>query len=79
MSSFELGFTFDIGKKNALYAALFLEYGYGTILDQEKNQSYVGYNPTSASDRKANGLYSTQQNAKITPVAFGLTLGWNFK
>lgn len=79
MSSFELGFTFDIGKKNALYAAVFLEYGYGTILDQEKNQSYVGYNPRSASDRKANGLYSTEQNAKITPVAFGLTLGWNFK
>ncbi|WP_413999385.1 hypothetical protein ACMDB5_02180 [Flavobacterium sp. W1B] len=79
MSSFELGFTFDIGKKNALYAAMFLENGYGTILDQEKKQSYVGYNPTSTTDRKANGLYSIEQNAKITPVAFGLTLGWNFK
>ena len=79
MSSFELGFTFDIGKKNALYAAMFLENGYGTILCQEKNQSYIGYNPTSATDRKANGLYSTEQNAAITPVAFGLTLGWNFK
>lgn len=79
MSSFELGFTFDIGKKNALYAAMFLENGYGTILDQEKKKSYVGYNPISTTDRKANGLYSTEQNAKITPVAFGLTLGWNFK
>jgi len=79
MSSFEFGFTFDIGKKNALYAAMFLENGYGTILDQNKNQSYVGYNPASTADRKANGLYSTEQNAKITPAAFGLTLGWNFK
>jgi len=79
MSSFELGFTFDIGKKNALYAAMFLEKGNGTILDQEKNQSYVGYNPASTTDRKANGLYSTEQNAEIRPVAFGLTLGWNFK
>ncbi|WP_164515299.1 outer membrane beta-barrel protein [Flavobacterium ustbae] len=78
MSSFELGFTFDMGKKNALYTAMFLEKGYGTILDQDKNQSYVGFNPMSTTDRKANGLYSTQQNAKITPVAFGLTLGWNF-
>lgn len=79
MSFFEFGFTFDIGKKNALYVAMFLENGYGTILDQEKKQSYVGYNPRSATDRKANGLYSTEQNNKITPVAFGLTLGWNFK
>lgn len=79
MSSFELGFTFDIGEKNALYTAMFLEKGYGTILDQNNNQSYVGFNPLSTADRKANGLYSTQQNAEITPVAFGLTIAWNFK
>jgi len=79
MSSFELGFTFDMNDKNALYAALFLENGYGSILDQNKDESYIGYNPTSASERKANGLYSTDKNAKIQPVAFGVTLGWNFK
>jgi hypothetical protein len=79
MSFFELGFTFDMTKKNALYVAMFFEKGSGTILDQKNNQSYVGFNPTSTNDRKANGLYSTEQNAKITPVAFGLTLGWNFK
>lgn len=79
MSSFELGFTFDIGAKSALYAAMFLENGYGSILDQDKNESYIGYNATTVSDRKANGLYSTDKDVKITPVAFGLTLGWNFK
>lgn len=79
MSSFELGFTFDMGKKSSLYAAMFLENGYGTILDQNKNESYIGYNPASIADRKANGLYSTDKNAEIKPVAFGLTLGWNFK
>lgn len=79
MSMFELGFTFNMGEKNALYAAMFLENGYGSILDQEKNESYIGYNPTSVVDRKANGLYSTDKNAKIRPVAFGITLGWNFK
>lgn len=79
MSSFEFGFTFDIGKKNALYAAMFVENGYGTILDQKKEQSYVGYNPASTTDRKSNGLYSTEKNAEIKPAAFGLTLGWNFK
>ncbi|MBW1654572.1 hypothetical protein [Flavobacterium quisquiliarum] len=79
MSSFEFGFTFDIVKKNSLYVAMFLEKGHGTILDQKNNQSYVGFNPTSTNDRKVNGLYSTEQNAKITPAAFGLTLGWNFK
>lgn len=79
MSMFELGFTFDMGAKNALYAAMFLENGYGSILDQDKDESYIGYSPTSVQDRKANGLYSTDKNAKIRPVAFGVTLAWNFK
>ncbi|MBF2709304.1 outer membrane beta-barrel protein [Flavobacterium soyangense] len=79
MSMFELGFTFDMGKKNALYAAMFLENGYGSILDQDRDESYIGYNPTSVTDREANGLYSTDKNAKIRPVAFGVTLGWDFK
>ena len=79
MSMFELGFTFDMGAKNALYVAMFLENGYGSILDQGKDESYIGYNPTSVADRKANGLYSTDENAKIRPVAFGVTLAWNFK
>lgn len=79
MSMFELGFTFDMGTKNSLYAAMFLESGYGTILDQKNNESYIGYNPTSVSDRKANGLYSTDKDSETRPVAFGLTLGWNFK
>jgi hypothetical protein len=78
-SSFELGFTFEMGKNNALYTAMFLENSYGTILDQNENESYIGYNSSSVSNRKANGLYSIDKNAKIQPVAFGLTLGWNFK
>lgn len=79
MSSFEVGFTFDIGKKNSLYTALFLERGFGTILNHDSDESYIGYNPTSSTDRKLNGLYSTDKNAKINPLAAGLTLGWNFK
>jgi hypothetical protein len=79
MSTFELGFTFEMGEKNALYAAMFLDSGYGTILDQKQNESYLSYNPTSSTDRKANGLYSTDKDATIKPVAFGLTLGWNFE
>ncbi|TDE28223.1 hypothetical protein E0I61_11855 [Flavobacterium ranwuense] len=79
MSMFELGFTFDMGVNNALYAAMFLENGYGSILDLDNDESYIGYNPTSVVERKANGLYSTDKNAKIQPVAFGITLGWNFK
>lgn len=79
MSSFELGFTFDMGSKHSLYAAMFFENGYGTILNQNKNESYIGYNPTSVSDRAANGLYSTDKDAEIKPIAFGVTLGWNFK
>ena len=79
MSTFELGFTFKMGEKNALYAAMFLDTGYGTILDQKQNESYLGYNPTSVTNRKANGLYSTDKDATIKPVAFGLTLGLNFQ
>jgi hypothetical protein len=79
MSTFELGFTFDMGVKNALYTAMFLDTGYGSIIDQKQNESYIGYNPTAVTGRKANGLYSTDKDATIKPVAFGLTLGWNFK
>jgi hypothetical protein len=79
MSTFELGFTFQMGEKSALYAAMFLDSGYGTILDQKQNESYLSYNPISVTDRKANGLYSTDKDATVKPVAFGLTLGWNFK
>ena len=79
MSTFELGFTFQMGEKSALYAAMFLDSGYGTILDQKQNESYLSYNPTSSTDRKANGLYSTDKDATIKPVAFGLTVGWNFE
>jgi hypothetical protein len=79
MSTFELGFTFQMGAKNALYTAMFLDTGYGTILDQEQNESYIGYNPTSVTDRNANGLYSIDKDATINTVSFGLTLGWNFK
>lgn len=78
MSSFELGFTFKMSEKNALYAAMFLENSYGSILNQERNESYVGYDPTSVSNRQPNGLYSTDKNATINPVSFGLTLGLNF-
>jgi hypothetical protein len=79
MSTFELGFTFEMGEKSAFYAAMFLDSGYGSILNQKRNESYLGYNSTSSTDRKANGLYSTDKDATIKPVAFGLTLGWNFK
>jgi len=79
MSMFEMGFTFDTGKKNALYVAMFFEKGCGSILGHDKEESYIGYNPSSVRERKANGLYSTHKNADIRPVAFGLTLGWVFK
>jgi hypothetical protein len=79
MSTFELGFTFEMGEKSALYAAMFLDSGYGTILDQKGNESYLGYNPSSSTDRDVNGLYSTDKDATVKPVAFGLTLGLNFK
>jgi hypothetical protein len=79
MSTFELGFTFQISKKNALYAAMFLDSGYGSVIDQKQNESYISYNPTSVTDRKANGVYSMDKDATINPVAFGLTLGLNFQ
>ena len=79
MSTFELGFTFDMGAKHSLYTAMFLDTGYGTVLDQKQDESFIGYNPAGITNRKANGLYSTDKDATIKPVAFGLTLGVNFK
>ena len=79
MSTFELGFTFEMGTKHSLYTAMFLDTGYGTIIDQNQDESFIGYNPTGVTNRKANGLYSTDKDATIKPVAFGLTLGLNFR
>lgn len=79
MSSFELGFTFEMGQKNALYAAMFFENSYGSILDQKQSESYIAYNQASVAGREVNGLYSIDKNAEIRPVSFGLTLGWNFR
>ena len=79
MSTFELGFTFNLSENNALYTAMFLDSGYGSILDQKQTESFIGYNPSAVSNRKANGLYSTDKNASVKPVAFGLTVGLNFQ
>ncbi|MBC5840838.1 MAG: hypothetical protein K2Y30_00020 [Flavobacteriaceae bacterium] len=79
MSTFELGFTFEMGVKHSLYAAMFLDTGYKSVIDQKQNESFIGYNQTGTANREVNGLYSTDKNATIKPVAFGLTLGWNFK
>jgi hypothetical protein len=79
MSTFELGFTFEMGEKHSLYAAMFLDSSYRSIVNQKQNESYIGYNPRSSTERKANGLYSTDKDATIKPVGFGLTLAWNFK
>jgi hypothetical protein len=34
------------------------------------NESYIGYNPSAVTGRKANGLYSTDKNTTVKPVAF---------
>jgi hypothetical protein len=49
------------------------------LLTKKQNESYISYNPTSVTDRKANGVYSMDKDATINPVAFGLTLGLNFQ
>jgi hypothetical protein len=58
---------------------MFLDTGYGTVIDQKQDESFISYNPAGITNRKANGLYSTDKDATIKPVAFGLTLGVNFK
>jgi hypothetical protein len=43
----------------------------------KKTKRIFTYNPTSVTDRKANGLYSTDKDATIKPVAFDI--GIKFK
>jgi hypothetical protein len=70
MSTFELGFTFELNEKSGLYTAMFLDSGYGTIIDQSK-MNHIGYNPSAVTGRKANGLYSTDKKyCTVKPVAF---------
>lgn len=79
MSYFEIGFTFKVGKKGGLYAALFVENTHTSIVKNTTDNSFIGYNFNSISNREANGLYSTKTNAKITPRSFGLTVAYSFE
>ena len=79
MSFFELGFTFKIANKSGLYFALFLENTHTSIIKNSTDNSFIGYNPNSISNREANGLYSTKTNANIKPRSFGLTVAYSFE
>jgi hypothetical protein len=76
MSTFELGFTFEMGRTLCTLPCFLTAVTEQSLI--KKKKSYLSYNPSSV-DRKANGLYSTDKDATIKPVAFGLTLGLNFK
>jgi hypothetical protein len=58
---------------------MFLDSGYGSIIDQKTKRVLYSYNPTSVTDRKANGVYSTDKDATINLLHLVLTLGLNFQ
>jgi hypothetical protein len=52
---------------------MFLDSGYGTIIDQSK-MNHIGYNPSAVTGRKANGLYSTDKKCCKTSCLLVLLL-----
>jgi hypothetical protein len=79
MSSFEVGFSFQIAKKGALYAGIYLDQATRSIIANDSNQSFIGYNPTSVSNRPLNGLFSTKTSAEVKPQNFGFSLSYSFE
>jgi hypothetical protein len=76
MSTLELGFTLK-WEKERFYAAMFLDSGYGTIIDQ-KQTNLLAITKSSVTDRKQTDCM-VQTKTQYPTVAFGLTLGLNFK
>jgi hypothetical protein len=79
MGSIEFGLSFLVAKKGALYAGITLSQAARSIISNDSNQSFIGYNPTNAMDRPLNGLFSTKTSAEVIPRVMGFTLSFSFE
>lgn len=79
VSSFEVGFSFKVAKKSAIYAGIFLDKGINSLIKNNSDNSFIGYNPVSATDRPLNGIFSSKASTEVKPNNFGLSLTYSFE
>jgi hypothetical protein len=79
MGSFEIGFSFSMAKKGALYAGIYFDKATSSIITNESDRSFIGYNPKVASDKPLNGLFSTKTTTEVRPLNLGLSLSYSFE
>jgi outer membrane protein OmpA-like peptidoglycan-associated protein len=72
MAIADLGGTFKMSKKTELYLGAYINYGLNNIL---KPGSKLVYQP----DGIYNGVFSSIQTSKVTPVSAGVKVGLNFR
>ncbi len=79
LGSVEVGFSFKIAKKGALYTGFYLDHAMNSLIETDQSKSIVGYNPTNTANRALNGFYTTNVNTKVLPISFGLTVMYSFE
>jgi hypothetical protein len=71
------GVLLQMRKKRFVYA-MFLDSGYGSIIDQKKTENMLGYNQHQALGKQTDCIAATKMQRQ-NPVAFGLTLNSDFR
>lgn len=79
MSSFEIGLTFNMKPKNAIYIGLFADNALSTIVENRIDNSIIGFDSNGLSQSPLNGVFSTKRNAEIRPNNYGLTFSYTFE
>jgi hypothetical protein len=74
----ELGISYNLDAKSAIYVGLFVETATNSLTDSENSTSFIGYNPKSVENRPLNGIYTSKASKDVIPFNFGLTLSYSF-
>jgi hypothetical protein len=77
MFSLEAGMSFDVGN-NSLYTGFFLDRGTKSIIESKNDVSFIGYNTTTTTGRKLNGLYNSRLDGEVIPINIGVNLTYSF-
>jgi hypothetical protein len=79
LGSLEIGFSFKIAKKSTIYTGFFYDQALQSIIKNDSNNSFIGYNPSATTSRPLNGIYSANTNIEVKPRNFGVSLSYSFE
>ncbi len=79
LANIEFGFSFKVAKKSTIYAGFYLDKATNSLIKNDSNQSFIGYNPNATSNRPLNGIYTSNKNIEVKPNNVGLSLSYSFE